>query len=144
MISLKQPHYKDSTCECKQKTGILKEFKKLLTIPSDQKFNAYLKELAVIFSITIHIFAKYTFASAVALENGVPMFQRIFKLNDSSWYEIVIIYFGPKTCSKECGRTFLMSHYTTMIRNFTFLIFHFPQWPFNTGAHSIIASIYLK
>lgn len=49
---------------------------KLLPIPSNQKVNAYLKELADICGIqtqiTFHI-ARHTFASTVTLENGVPL-----------------------------------------------------------------------
>lgn len=48
----------------------------LLPIPSNQKFNAYLKELMDIcgidFNLTSHI-ARHTFATTVALENGVSL-----------------------------------------------------------------------
>jgi site-specific recombinase XerD len=48
----------------------------LLPIPSNQKYNAYLKELMNIcnidFNLTSHI-ARHTFATTVALENGVSM-----------------------------------------------------------------------
>jgi len=50
--------------------------KKLLPIPSNQKVNAYLKELADICGIqtklTFHI-ARHTFASTVTLDNGIPI-----------------------------------------------------------------------
>lgn len=50
--------------------------KKLLPIPTNQKVNAYLKELADICGIqtqiTFHI-ARLTFASTVMLDNGVPI-----------------------------------------------------------------------
>lgn len=50
--------------------------KKLLPVPSNQKVNAYLKELADICGIqtkiTFHI-ARHTFASTVTLDNGIPM-----------------------------------------------------------------------
>jgi site-specific recombinase XerD len=49
---------------------------KLLPIPSNQKINAYLKELGDICGIktriTFHI-ARHTFASTITLENGVPI-----------------------------------------------------------------------
>ena len=49
---------------------------KLLPVPSNQKVNAYLKELADICGIktnlTFHI-ARHTFATTVTLENGVPI-----------------------------------------------------------------------
>ncbi|PSR53270.1 recombinase [Adhaeribacter arboris] len=48
----------------------------LLPIPSNQKFNAYLKEIADICGIrkklTVHI-GRHTFATTIALQNGVPM-----------------------------------------------------------------------
>jgi len=50
--------------------------RKLLPIPSNQKVNAYLKELADICGISTHItfhIARHTFASTVALDNGVPI-----------------------------------------------------------------------
>lgn len=54
----------------------LKNSQKLLPIPSNQKVNAYLKELGDICGIptqlTYHI-ARHTFASTVTLENGVPI-----------------------------------------------------------------------
>jgi len=50
--------------------------RKLLPVPSNQKMDAYLKELAVICGITpkltFHI-ARHTFATTVTLENGVPI-----------------------------------------------------------------------
>ncbi|MFT3949151.1 MAG: site-specific integrase [Agriterribacter sp.] len=50
--------------------------RKLLPVPSNQKVNAYLKELSDICGIqkkiTFHI-ARHTFATTVTLENGVPM-----------------------------------------------------------------------
>jgi integrase len=50
--------------------------KTLLPIPSNQKVNAYLKELAdicgIITKITFHI-ARHTFATTVTLQNGVPI-----------------------------------------------------------------------
>jgi site-specific recombinase XerD len=49
---------------------------KLLPVPSNQKFNAYLKEIADLCGIdkrlTVHI-GRHTFATTVALQNGVPM-----------------------------------------------------------------------
>ena len=49
---------------------------KLLPVPSNQKVNAYLKEIAdfcgITTQITFHI-ARHTFASTVTLENGVPI-----------------------------------------------------------------------
>lgn len=49
---------------------------KLLPIPSNQKMNAYLKEIATICEIekelTFHI-ARHTFATTVTLTNGVPI-----------------------------------------------------------------------
>ena len=48
----------------------------MLPIPSNQKVNAYLKELADICGITTQItfhVARHTFASTVTLENGVPI-----------------------------------------------------------------------
>ncbi len=54
----------------------LKNSKKLLPVPTNQKVNAYLKELADICGIqtriTFHI-ARHTFASTVTLDNGVPI-----------------------------------------------------------------------
>ncbi|MEJ7736989.1 MAG: site-specific integrase [Chitinophagaceae bacterium] len=50
--------------------------KKLFPLPSNQKVNAYLKELADICSINIQLtfhMARHTFASTVTLENGVPI-----------------------------------------------------------------------
>jgi len=53
-----------------------KETGKLLPLASNQKTNAYLKEMADICGIktriTFHI-ARHTFASTVTLENGVPI-----------------------------------------------------------------------
>ncbi len=50
--------------------------KKLLPVPTNQKVNAYLKELADICGIhtriTFHI-ARHTFATTVTLDNGVPI-----------------------------------------------------------------------
>ena len=49
---------------------------KLLPIPSNQKLNAYLKELADICGITTRLtfhIARHTFATTVSLENGVPI-----------------------------------------------------------------------
>jgi site-specific recombinase XerD len=49
---------------------------KLLPVPSNQKFNAYLKEIADLCGInkrlTVHI-GRHTFATTVALQNGIPM-----------------------------------------------------------------------
>ena len=49
---------------------------KLLPVPSNQKLNAYLKELADLASIdknlTFHI-ARHTFATTITLANGVPI-----------------------------------------------------------------------
>lgn len=49
---------------------------KLLPILSNQKMNAYLKEIATIYEIekelTFHI-ARHTFATTVTLTNGVPI-----------------------------------------------------------------------
>jgi site-specific recombinase XerD len=54
----------------------LNDKNKLLPIPSNQKVNAYLKELGDICGIqtqiTFHI-ARHIFASTVTLENGVPL-----------------------------------------------------------------------
>ncbi len=54
----------------------MKNSKKLLPVPTNQKVNAYLKELADICGIhrriTFHI-ARHTFASTVTLDNGVPI-----------------------------------------------------------------------
>ena len=54
----------------------LRNSKKLLPVPTNQKVNAYLKELADICGIqtriTFHI-ARHTFASTVTLDNGVPI-----------------------------------------------------------------------
>jgi len=50
--------------------------KTLLPIPSNQKVNAYLKELADICGITTQItfhIARHTFATTVTLQNGVPI-----------------------------------------------------------------------
>jgi len=47
-----------------------------LPIPSNQRVNAYLKELADICGITTKItfhIARHTFATTVTLENGVPI-----------------------------------------------------------------------
>lgn len=48
----------------------------LLPIPSNQKFNAYLKEIADLCKIrkklTVHI-GRHTFATTIALQNGIPM-----------------------------------------------------------------------
>jgi site-specific recombinase XerD len=48
----------------------------LLPIPSNQKFNAYLKEIGDLCGIrkklTVHI-GRHTFATTIALQNGVPM-----------------------------------------------------------------------
>lgn len=50
--------------------------KKLLPVPTNQKVNAYLKELGDICGIetkiTFHI-ARHTFASTVTLDNGIPI-----------------------------------------------------------------------
>ena len=49
---------------------------KLLPVPSNQKLNAYLKELGDICGITTKItfhIARHTFATTVTLENGVPI-----------------------------------------------------------------------
>lgn len=50
--------------------------KKLLPVPSNQKLNAYLKEIATICKIakglTFHV-ARHTFATTVTLTNGVPI-----------------------------------------------------------------------
>jgi site-specific recombinase XerD len=84
--------------KCRQKTGIpervpilppalniikkyenhpnLKLSHKLFPLPSNQKVNVYLKELADICGIQTHItfhIARHTFASTVTLENGVPL-----------------------------------------------------------------------
>ncbi len=49
---------------------------KLLPVPSNQKLNAYLKEIAVVCKInkelTFHV-ARHTFATTVTLTNGVPI-----------------------------------------------------------------------
>ncbi len=54
----------------------LSPIKKLLPVPTNQKVNAYLKELADICNIqtkiTFHI-ARHTFASTVTLDNGIPI-----------------------------------------------------------------------
>jgi site-specific recombinase XerD len=50
--------------------------KKLLPIPSNQKVNTYLKELADICGITTRItfhIARHTFATTVTLQNNVPI-----------------------------------------------------------------------
>jgi len=56
--------------------GNLGDNRKLLPIPSNQRINAYLKELGDICGIktriTFHI-ARHTFASTITLENGVPI-----------------------------------------------------------------------
>jgi site-specific recombinase XerD len=48
----------------------------LLPIPSNQKFNAYLKEISDLTGIrkklTVHI-GRHTFATTIALQNGIPM-----------------------------------------------------------------------
>ncbi|MFD2247194.1 site-specific integrase [Pontibacter ruber] len=48
----------------------------LLPIPSNQKFNAYLKEIGDLAGVrkklTVHI-GRHTFATTIALQNGVPM-----------------------------------------------------------------------
>jgi len=52
------------------------ESKKLLPVTTNQKMNAYLKELADICNISTKItfhFARHTFATTVTLENGVPI-----------------------------------------------------------------------
>jgi site-specific recombinase XerD len=53
-----------------------KEADKLLPVPSNQKMNAYLKEIADVCSInknlTFHL-ARHTFATTVTLSNGVPI-----------------------------------------------------------------------
>lgn len=49
---------------------------RLLPVPSNQKLNAYLKELADICGITTRVtfhIARHTFATTVTLENGVPI-----------------------------------------------------------------------
>lgn len=49
---------------------------KLLPIPSNQKFNAYLKEIQTLCGITTnltHHVARHTFATTITLSNGVPM-----------------------------------------------------------------------
>ena len=52
------------------------EGRKLFPVPSNQKLNAHLKEIGDICGIktkmTFHI-ARHTFATAVTLENGVPI-----------------------------------------------------------------------
>ncbi len=50
--------------------------KKLLPVPSNQKMNAYLKEIAAVCGITKELtfhMAKHTFATTVTLTNGVPI-----------------------------------------------------------------------
>ncbi|MBC3541388.1 site-specific integrase [Rufibacter sediminis] len=48
----------------------------LLPVPSNQKFNAYLKEIAdlcgITKNLTVHL-GRHTFATTVALQNGVPL-----------------------------------------------------------------------
>jgi site-specific recombinase XerD len=54
----------------------LNKSRKLLPVPSNQKLNAYLKEVADICGITTKItfhIARHTFATTVTLENGVPI-----------------------------------------------------------------------
>jgi site-specific recombinase XerD len=49
---------------------------KLLPVPSNQKMNAYLKEIATVCSITKELtfhMARHTFATTVTLTNGVPI-----------------------------------------------------------------------
>lgn len=49
---------------------------KLLPVPSNQKFNAFLKEIQTICNIPInltHHVARHTFATTITLENGVPI-----------------------------------------------------------------------
>jgi integrase len=56
--------------------NIKQQRKTLLPVPSNQKVNAYLKEIADICSITTKItfhIARHTFATTVTLQNGVPM-----------------------------------------------------------------------
>jgi site-specific recombinase XerD len=59
-----------------EQTPKLNTNKKLLPVPTNQKVNAYLKELADICGIetkiTFHI-ARHTFASTVTLDNGIPI-----------------------------------------------------------------------
>ena len=48
----------------------------LLPIPSNAKLNAYLKEIADICGINKHLtfhIARYTFATTITLNNGVPI-----------------------------------------------------------------------
>ena len=61
----------------KYEPGIrLRATQKLLPLPTNQKVNAYLKELAdlcgIQTKITFHI-ARHTFASTVTLGNGIPI-----------------------------------------------------------------------
>ena len=55
---------------------VAKNTKKLLPVPSNQKTNAYLKEIAaccgITKALTFHI-ARHTFATTVTLTNGVPI-----------------------------------------------------------------------
>jgi len=49
---------------------------KLLPVPSNQKLNAYLKEIADLCGITQRLtfhMARHTFATTVTLDNGVPI-----------------------------------------------------------------------
>ena len=68
-VALKIIEKYQNDAECRAK-GIL------LPIPSNQKYNAYLKEIMTLcdidFNLTSHI-ARHTFATTVALENGVSL-----------------------------------------------------------------------
>ncbi len=72
------PIFPPALCILKRYEGNFKltNSKKLLPVPTNQKVNAYLKELADICGIhtriTFHI-ARHTFASTVTLDNGVPI-----------------------------------------------------------------------
>jgi len=78
--------------------------RKLLPVPSNQKMNAYLKEIAAICGInkelTFHM-ARHTFATTVTLTNGVP-FESISKMPGHTKIQTTQIY--AKILDKKVSR----------------------------------------
>jgi site-specific recombinase XerD len=84
--------------------------KRLFTVPSNQRINAYLKELGDICGIekkiTFHI-ARHTFATTVTLENGVPI-DSVSKMLGHRSIKITQIYaqITDKKISNDISRLF--------------------------------------
>lgn len=68
--------------------------KRILPVPSNQKMNAYLKEIADICEINKNLhshLARHTFATTIALSNGIPM-ESVSKLLGHSNINITQVY----------------------------------------------------